>query len=128
MEENNKADESRISKLSQMLEAQPDDCFLLHALGLEYLKEGNRLEGIGNSAEAIGFRQKAIGSFEKVLAVDEDYVGTYYHLALALAGVGKDSKAVFTKGIAVAQSQKDRHAESELKMAYDEIFDEEWEG
>ena len=96
-----------------MLEQQPADCFLLHALGLEYQK--------------IGKLDAAIASFREVLAADENYVGTYYHLALALANAGVDSKAVFSKGIAVARALNDKHAESELKMAFDEIFDEEYE-
>jgi tetratricopeptide (TPR) repeat protein len=108
-----KETESRIDKLTNMLAAQPEDCFLLHAMGLEYIK--------------IRDVEQAIASFEKVLDIDENYVGTYYHLGLALANAGKKSKAVFAKGIAVSQSLKDKHAESELRMAYDEIFDEEWE-
>ncbi len=113
MQEINKESETRIEKLKSMLEQQPEDCFLLHALGLEHVK--------------IDEYEAAISLFEQVLDVDENYVGTYYHLALALANVGEDSKAVFDKGIAIAQSQNDKHAESELRMAYDEIFDEEWE-
>lgn len=113
-QEINNTSETRIEKLTAMLAAQPDDCFLLHAMGLEYIK--------------IRDVQEAIACFEKVIAIDENYVGTYYHLGLALANAGKDSKAVFDKGIKVSQDLKDKHAESELRMAYDEIFDEEWEG
>lgn len=112
-QEINNASETRIEKLTAMLAAQPDDCFLLHAMGLEYIK--------------IRDVEQAIASFEKVISIDENYVGTYYHLGLALANAGIDSKAVFAKGIAVSQALKDKHAESELRMAYDEIFDEEWE-
>lgn len=108
-----KETESRIDKLKSMLEQQPNDCFLLHAMGLENIK--------------IRDVEQAIVCFQKVLAIDENYVGTYYHLGLALANAGKDSKAVFDKGIAVSRALKDRHAESELKMAYDEIFDEEYD-
>lgn len=112
-QEINNASESRIEKLQTMLAQQPEDCFLLHAMGLEYIK--------------IRDVEQAIASFEKVVSIDENYVGTYYHLGLALANAGKDSKAVFDKGIKIAQSLKDKHAESELRMAYDEIFDEGWE-
>ena len=113
MQEINNASESRIEKLEAMLEAQPEDCFLLHALGLECIKMRDV--------------EQAIAHFEHVLAIDENYVGTYYHLGLALANAGKTSKPVFARGIAVSQALKDKHAESELRMAYDEIFDEEYE-
>ncbi len=113
MQEINNASESRIDKLKSMLSLQGDDCFLWHALGLEHLKTKDL--------------EQAISCFEKVLAIDENYVGTYYHLGLALASAGKDSKAVFDKGIKVSRALNDKHAESELRMAYDEIFDEEYE-
>jgi len=114
MQEINNAAESRMEKLKTMLLQQPNDCFLLHAMGLEHIKMRDA--------------EQAIACFEKVLEIDENYVGTYYHLGLTLANAGKDSKAVFDKGIKVSQELKDKHAESELRMAYDEIFDEEWEG
>ena len=112
-QEINNASESRMEKLQSMLDQQPEDCFLLHAMGLECIKMRDV--------------EQAIAHFEHVLEIDENYVGTYYHLGLALANAGKDSKEVFAKGIKVSQDLKDKHAESELRMAYDEIFDEEWE-
>lgn len=92
-----------------MLEASPNDCFLLHALGLEYVKLG-----------AIG---TALEYFEKVLASNQNYVGTYYHLAKAYEKVGKEAKAieVYENGIQVALSLKDNHAKNELQMALDDI-------
>lgn len=102
----------RKDKLKEMLQASPDDCFLHHALGLEYLKEGNIEEGIQH--------------FHQVLLLNEDYVGTYYHLAKALFEIRKKEEAmkIFEQGIVVATKVKDLHARNELQMAMEELEDE----
>ena len=99
----------RVDKLKQMLIASPGDCFLLHALGLEYMK--------------INDIEQAITYFEKVINTDKNYVGTYYHLAKAHEKMNEVVKAIaiYEKGIEVAQNQKDNHAKNELQMALDEI-------
>lgn len=101
----------RIEKIKGMLETQPDDCFLLHALGLEFLKL-NQIE-------------EAILQFEKVIKVNEEYVGTYYHLGRAYEKTGNREKAVniYEKGIIIAKSQKNMHAKSELQMVLEELID-----
>ncbi len=99
----------RIDKLKEMLSASPEDCFLLHALGLEYMK----LDEV----------ETAVTFFEKVLSANENYTGTYYHLAKAYERMNNPLKAITTyeKGITIAQGQKDNHARNELQMALDEI-------
>ena len=57
----------RIQKLRQLLEDSPDDSFLQHALGLEYVKQGDDAQ-----AETV---------FEQLLSKDGSYIGSYYHLA-----------------------------------------------
>jgi hypothetical protein len=54
-----------------MLQQQPADNFLQHALALEYVKTGDDA-----SARKL---------FEEILARDESYIGSYYHLAQLLA-------------------------------------------
>lgn len=99
----------RIEKLKQMLAATPGDCFIMHALGLEHIK-------INEVANAIRY-------FEQVISTDENYTGTYYHLAKAYEKVNEEAKAItmYEKGIAVAIRQKDNHARNELQMALDDI-------
>lgn len=94
-----------------MLESSPDDCFLNHALGLEYLKFGKI--------------EEAIQRFLNVLRADTNYVGTYYHLAKAYESIKEQDKAVevYEKGINVANNLKDHHARNELQMALDELID-----
>lgn len=99
----------RIQKLTQMLEASPRDCFLLHALGLEYIK--------------LGELNNALNYFEKVIASDKNYVGTYYHLAKVYEKIGEEANAIETyeNGIQVAILLKDQHAKNELQMALEDL-------
>ncbi|MBK7763381.1 MAG: tetratricopeptide repeat protein [Bacteroidetes bacterium] len=101
--------QSRIEKLNAMLVLQPEDCFLLHAKGLELLKLNKTLE--------------ALQSFQEVIRVNELYVGTYYHLARCFELLQRFDEAIETykKGILVATKVKDMHARNELLMALEEI-------
>lgn len=101
----------RIAKLKELLVSSPHDCFLLHALGLEYVK--------------ISEIEKALEAFEKVIATNEMYVGTYYHLAKTYEKQNNIGKAieVYRKGIDMATQLKDQHAKNELVMALDDLID-----
>jgi len=102
---------NRIEKLSEMLLQQPKDCFLLHALGLEWIK--------------LGEIEKALKCFMNVILNDENYVGTYYHLAKTYEKLGQTEQAMVTyeKGIQIASKCNDKHAKNELQMALDDIMD-----
>ena len=65
----------RITKLKIFLQQSPDDCFLNHALALEYVK--------------IGDEHQARTLFEKNLQHDPSYIATYYHLGKLLERVGE---------------------------------------
>ena len=99
----------RIAKLQAFLKESPDDCFLNHALALEYIKSGNETE--------------ARLLFEKNMAFDTNYVATYYHLAKLLERVGaqQEALAVYEKGMTVSKAQGDMHAYSELQSAYEDL-------
>ena len=71
--------DERIQKLKTMLEKTPDDCFLNHALALEYIKRGDET----------GAQQQ----FEKNLSHDPAYVATYYHYAKLLVAMGEEEKS-----------------------------------
>jgi tetratricopeptide (TPR) repeat protein len=96
---------SRIEQIKKFLEQTPDDAFLLHALGMEHLSLGDNLS--------------AIACFEKNISVHEDYLGSYYQLAILLAQNGNFEKAkyYFDKGIEIAKKVQDPKTASELASA-----------
>lgn len=71
---------SRLQKLKQMLEADPSDSFLLHAIGMEYLGL-NQLEDAENH-------------FRKCIELDSVYFPSIYQLALLLYKRGENTKAL----------------------------------
>lgn len=99
----------RIERLRSFLKETPNDCFLNHALALEYIKAGND--------------EEARKYFEHNIAVDAGYVATYYHLGKLLerAGLSQDAVSVYEKGMAVAKAAKDMHTYSEIQAAYEDL-------
>lgn len=102
----------RIEKLKTMLEQMPKDCFLWHALALEWSK--------------IADYASAKTCFEQVLHIDANYIGSYYHLGKTLEKLNDipAAIAIYEEGIRRAGMANDRHARSELQQALDEISDE----
>jgi Tfp pilus assembly protein PilF len=92
-----------------MLEAQPADSFLQHALALEYIKTGNE--------------EAARRLFEEILNRDPAYIGSYYHLAKLLERTGETEAAleVYEKGMEAAKKAGENHAFSELRSAWEEL-------
>jgi len=101
----------RIEKLKAFLAQNPGDNFVQHALALEYLK--------------LNDEAAARDQWEQLLARDESYVGSYYHLAKLLERQGKTEEAIaiYEKGLQVAKTAGDRHAYNELQMAYEDLID-----
>lgn len=99
----------RIEQLKAFLAATPEDPFLQHALALEYVKIGED-----------GMARK---TFEKLLAVNPGYVGSYYHLAKLLERIGEPGLAIgcYQRGMETASEAGDRHALNELRAAHDEL-------
>lgn len=101
----------RVAQLKAFLEKSPDDAFVQHALALEYIKQGDE-----PSAKAL---------FQNVLAQNEDYVGSYYHLAKLLERTGEREAAiaVYEKGLAKCKALGENHAYNELLAAYEDFTD-----
>jgi len=99
----------RIEKLRSFLQQNPDDCFLNHALALEYIKLGNDVD--------------AGELFKKNMAWDETYLATYYHYAKLLERLGDEDKAiaVYEQGMKQSKQAGDNHTFSELRSAYEEL-------
>lgn len=92
-----------------MLGENPQDNFLQHALGLEYIKMGDEVQ-----ARAL---------FEAILTRDPGYIGTYYHLAKLLERQGETELAIswYEKGMEAAKKAGEQHSYGELRSAYEEL-------
>ena len=97
----------RVNKLRELLKTNPADAFLQHALALEYVKGGNDAE-----ARIV---------FERLLQANEQYIGSYYHLAKLFERGGESDKAaaVYEKGMQMAKQAGDNHAYNELRSAHE---------
>jgi len=104
---------SRLEKLQEFLTESPDDSFLLFALAKEY-------EGNGNS-------EKALATYLHLQKTNEQYVGLYFHLAKLYERMEQAQQAwdTYCKGMAVAKTEGDQHAYSELAGARLNLGDEE---
>ncbi len=99
----------RIEKLKAFLKDSPKDCFLNHALALEFVKDGDDVN--------------ARTCFEINLSNDAGYVATYYHLGKLLERVGEREQAIgiYERGMDVAKAAKDMHSYSELQGAHEDL-------
>lgn len=99
----------RIEKLREFLKANPDDSFVQHALALEYVKQGDDAE--------------AKKLFQNILSNDEDYIGSYYHLAKLLErnDEKESAKKIYEQGMLKAKKAGDNKAYSELLAACEEL-------
>lgn len=99
----------RIERLKEFLVANPADSFVKHALALEYIK----LEDDATARRL----------FEEVLQADENYIGSYYHLAKLLERNDEREAAIsiYEKGMLKAKEAGDQHAYNELQSAYEDL-------
>ncbi|SMC96453.1 tetratricopeptide repeat protein [Pedobacter africanus] len=97
---------TRLAKLLEFLQSDPNDPFVLYALATEY--------NTSNDTE------KALEYYLKLTTDHPDYVGTYYHLGKLYEKLQQSDKAivVYQNGMAVARNKRDMHAFSELQGAY----------
>lgn len=105
----------RLQRLQQILEANPNDSFLLFAIAKEY-------EGLQDDHQALSF-------YLRLHTTDPSYVGLYYHLGKLYVKTGRLAEALQTyrTGLGVAKNAGDMHAFSELNAARLEIDDSDWE-
>lgn len=102
----------RIERLKEFLVSNPGDSFIQHALALEYIK--------------LNDDKTARSLFENILANDENYIGSYYHLAKLLErnDEKETAKAIYEKGMLKAKEGGDQHAYNELRSAYEESIED----
>lgn len=95
----------RMLKLEKMLESQPDDIFLLYALGLEHKK-------LGSYPNALRF-------LSRVILKDPGYCVAYHQTALVHEAAGdlEAAKKTYRLGISAAHKKGDAHAKEEMQAA-----------
>jgi predicted Zn-dependent protease len=93
---------SRLSKIQQMLHADPDDVFLNFSLAMEYVKENRYAE--------------ATAQFEHVIQLDPNHVAAYFQRANALVSLKRtaDARRALEQGIAAAKRAGDSHAAEKM--------------
>jgi Tfp pilus assembly protein PilF len=99
----------RIARLKEFLASNPDDSFVQHALALEYVKTGDDAA--------------ARKLFENILNTDENYIGSYYHLAKLLERNDEKESAIqwYERGMLKAKENGDMHAYNELMAAWEDL-------
>jgi tetratricopeptide (TPR) repeat protein len=92
----------RRTKLEKLLEADPNDTFLLYGLAQEHGKAGDHA--------------KAIELYDRLLRADPSYFYAYFFKARSFAEIGRldDAKAVVADGLKRATAAGDPKASSEL--------------
>ncbi len=101
--------EERIEKLREMLENNPEDTFVLFALGMEYVSRGDG--------------SKARECFERLLKIDDNYVPAYFHLAKLLLKIGERERAkeVMVRGVKKAEENAQFHTRDKLKELLEQM-------
>lgn len=101
----------KIAQIEALLNDQPGDAFLTHALALEYRK--------------IGDFEKSAQFFESNLSMHKEYLGTYHAYGQLLEQFKYFDKAIdiYTQGLDIARSQNDMKTFRELQAAIDWIDD-----
>ena len=104
---------SRIKELESMLEASPDDPFIIYALARENEKQSATLQ--------------ALLMYEYLVNHHPDYIATYYHYSKLLYGAGNriQALALLHQGIEWGMKEKDLHAVAEMKGLLAEWTEEE---
>jgi tetratricopeptide (TPR) repeat protein len=102
-------DQNRVAYLEEALRVNPDDRFARYALALE-LAQSEQPDA-------------AWAHFDYLLRNHPDYAATYYQAGMFLWRRGRTDEArdVVTKGIDVTGRQGNKHAQSELQRALEEL-------
>lgn len=97
---------TRLTKLLEFLESDPNDPFVLYALATEY-----------NTANQT---DKAFEYYLKLVSDHPEYVGTYYHLGKLYEKCDRKDEAIriYQLGMINARKKGDMHAFSELQAAF----------
>ncbi len=99
---------TRLTKLLEFLENDPNDPFLIYGVAMEYLSSDS---------------EKAMHYFNQLLSEHPEYLATYYHAGKLYEENGSFEKAVelYKKGIDLAAKQADQKTLMELREAINQL-------
>lgn len=102
----------RLSRLAAMLEADPNDAFVLYGLAQEHARQGT----------ADG-HARAVGYYDRCIAADPAYHYAYYHKAVSQIALDDNAGAAATlrAGLAAARAAREHKAVGELSALLDQI-------
>lgn len=100
---------SRLEKLTRLLEADPNDAFVLYGIAQEHAK--------------VGDHPRAVEFYDRCLAVDANYLYAYYHKAVAQNEHGDTAAArgTLTVGVKQAKAARDAKALNEMQGFLDSL-------
>lgn len=100
---------SRLDKLIKLLDAEPNDPFVLYGIAQEH-------------ANAERFHD-AIAFYDRCLQADASYLYAHYHKAVAQKELNDEhgAKATIRAGLAAARKAGDLKAQSELQSLLDSL-------
>jgi tetratricopeptide (TPR) repeat protein len=99
----------RVAMLKEILADNPNDAFARYGLAMEYANAGDTAT--------------ALAEYEKIVALDPNYVPAYQMGGQLLLNLRRDEEARrwFDKGIAAARRTGNQHAESEMQEVLDTL-------
>ncbi len=102
-------DKSRLERLREIVQSQPDDTFARYGLAME-LSSCDR-------------PREAWEHFNYLLTHHPNYSPAYYHAGRLLASQGRreEAKKILAQGIEVTGRQENLHSQSELQAMLDEL-------
>jgi predicted Zn-dependent protease len=105
------ADQTRREFLGNLVREQPNNTFARYGLAMELAE---------SEPEA------AWNQFSYLLEHHPEYSPTYYHAGAFLTNQGRieEARAILTKGLEVTGRQDNKHAQSELQAALDDLNDQ----
>jgi Tfp pilus assembly protein PilF len=103
---------ARIEQLQKLLQEEPTDAFLQHALAMEYASANEH--------------QKAVEVLTNLLATQPNYLASYYQLGQLFEKLNNTSAAqdTYRKGIEIAKQQAKIKTLAELREALSQLEDD----
>lgn len=94
----------RVEAILKLLARNPQDVFLHYSLAMEHVSSGRH--------------DQAAPEFERCIALDAGYLPAYVEGGKSLRAAGRAAEArdLFTRGLSVAQSRNDTHAQDYIRQ------------